>query len=118
MNSETPLDFHRRRVTALADTLGLWRQCRRAACRRAGACRGADEPVPFCVLAVVQGVSRSVRVCVAALPGAEPRLVETESTGAQLDRINRRMGALLEQEIERVERMNARRTERDADHRY
>src|SRR5690606_33074950 len=115
MHSESPLTFHRRRVAALADTLALWRRCERAACRRAGACRGAGEPVPNCVHAVVQGVARSVRVCFAALPGAEPRPAEMESTDAQLDRSNRRMGALIEEEIERMERMNARRAGRESE---
>ncbi len=73
MNSNTPFAFHRRRLAALSDAAGLWHRCDRAACRRAGACKGAADIIPACSPAAISVVCESVRECLASIPGTPPR---------------------------------------------
>jgi hypothetical protein len=105
MPSDTPLAFHRRRISQLSNTIGAWFRCPNASCRRAGACRRADDVFPPCIVPVMRGVNESLMTYLNALPGMPPRKpAESESAHAQIERLNKRLGNLLEAEIERIEK--------------
>jgi hypothetical protein len=110
MHSDTPLAFHRRRISQLSNTIGAWRQCMNSSCRRAGACRRAADVFPPCLLPIVREVNVSIAGCLAAVPGLPPRVEPVEETnGAQIDRLNKRVADLVEAEVERMERAQEKR---------
>jgi hypothetical protein len=91
MQSDTPLAFHRRRISQLSNTIGAWFRCPNASCRRAGACRRADDVFPPCIVPVMRGVNESLMTYLNALPGMPPRKpAESESAHAQIERLNKR----------------------------
>jgi hypothetical protein len=110
MYSETPLAFHRRRIEALSNTLAAWMVCGSVSCRRKGRCRRGDEVLPACVLPILRGVHASIGACLAEIPDAAPRPEpQEESLRAQTARIARRVGNLLEAQLDDMERRQERR---------
>jgi hypothetical protein len=111
MPSDVSLAFHRHRVEALSNTLGAWLRCPNASCRRAGACRRADDAFPPCVVTIMRDVNTSLAAYLAALPDAPPRKpTAAEAAWAHIDRINERLGDLLEAEVEAYARKREART--------
>jgi hypothetical protein len=107
MPSDT-LAFHRRRIKTLSDTLGTWLRCSNASCRRAGACRRADDVFPACVPPIMRDMNTSLAAYLDALPEAPPRRpTESNAAHAQIERLNKRLGDLLEAEVEAFERRRA-----------
>lgn len=73
LRPQSAAPFHRRRIAAFSNAAGAWARCERAACRRKGACKGANEIVPRCLPLVIDDSMESITECIAALPGAAPR---------------------------------------------
>ena len=60
--------------------------------------------------AVLQEVNTSIAACAAALPGRPPRAqTEEETLGTQIQRIAKRVAAVMESQVEEFERKRARR---------
>jgi hypothetical protein len=107
MNAMSPLAFHRRRVEQLSGTLGVWRECANAACRRAGACRRSADVLPACLLPIVREVGVTIESFGAGF--GTVRVREADPVAAQLARINKRIAAVLEKEIENIAEARARK---------
>jgi hypothetical protein len=103
-NSAAPeTEFFRERLAAVSNTLGAWPRCERVACRRAGECRGKDEPLPRCL----PFVTAMIRVCAASCAATVPELAssgdEKPSLTPRLNELVHRTMGLLEHQIGTME---------------
>jgi hypothetical protein len=96
----------------LSNAVGAWHRCPRAACRRGGSCKGADEVLARCMPVVAARVADSLAECIAAIPGAAPRRPSrAQEVADQLLDIQLRTGALISHKLAEMERQPARPAE-------
>ena len=105
--------FHRKRAAAISNAIGAWARCERTACRRKGACKGAEEIVPLCLPLVIRDSMESVAECLAAVPGVAPRApTEQQAFEQQIWNIARRAAGLTERHVDAMERRMAKKEQR------
>jgi hypothetical protein len=75
--------------------------------RRAGACRRSADVLPACLLPIVREVGVTIESFGAAF--GTVRVREADPVAAQLARINKRIAAVLEKEIENIAEARARK---------
>ncbi|MEX2127267.1 MAG: hypothetical protein WD871_03375 [Xanthobacteraceae bacterium] len=93
----------RETIARASTAFALWKGCPLGECRRAHACRGFAEPVPECAPALADRV-REARDALLALLPKRPG----DETSHRMRRVVQRVGALVERQVEELERKLAR----------
>jgi hypothetical protein len=91
-------------IARASTAFALWKVCPLGECRRAHACRGFAEPLPKCSPALADRVREAKDALLALLPKRR-----ADETSHRMRRVVQRVGALVERQVEELERKLARR---------
>jgi hypothetical protein len=109
LSDPAALAFCRERLAAVSNALEAWPRCERAACRRAGECKGESETLPRCLPVVTAVIRVCVASCVSTVPEPEARGGERPSFNQRLHQLMHRSMGILEHHMERMENLIERR---------